>query len=118
MCGGGENQGVDLNRNYGYKWGHDNKGSSNSPCEGDYRGNEAFSEPETQAVRDFVQSHPNLKIALNFHAYGNLLVVPFNYSTDVKDKELVSRFPGAASFYDNLWTKGGMPKGNVKGTGI
>ena len=39
--------GVDLNRNFGYKWGHDDEGSSNGPCEEDYRGPSPFSEPET-----------------------------------------------------------------------
>lgn len=77
-----DNLGVDLNRNYGYEWGVDDTGSSGLPCEEDYRGKSAFSEPETQGIRDFVVAHPNLKIALNFHAWGNLLVVPFNYSPD------------------------------------
>ena len=39
--------GVDLNRNFGYKWGYDNEGSSDGRCEEDYRGPEPFSEPET-----------------------------------------------------------------------
>lgn len=41
--------GVDLNRNYGYKWANDDHGSTGKEdvCAGDYRGPEAFSEPET-----------------------------------------------------------------------
>ena len=110
-----DNIGVDLNRNYGYGWGADNSGSSSRPCEEDYRGEYAFSEPETQAIRDFVVSHPQLKIALNFHAWGNLFVIPFNYSEDRNDFELISKFAGAAAFYDDVWTQGGMPTNNVKG---
>jgi hypothetical protein len=30
--------GVDLNRNYEYKFGFDNEGSSDNPCQEDYRG--------------------------------------------------------------------------------
>ena len=41
------NAGVDLNRNFSYKFGLNNNGSSADPCEEDYRGKSAFSEPET-----------------------------------------------------------------------
>ena len=43
--------GVDLNRNYGYYWG--GAGTSGDPGSAIYRGPNAFSEPETQAVRSF-----------------------------------------------------------------
>lgn len=39
--------GIDLNRNFGYKFAENDVGSSNHPCQGDYRGEKAFSEPET-----------------------------------------------------------------------
>ena len=78
----GEDIGVDLNRNYGYKFGVDNEGSENLPCSEDYRGPKAFSEAETRAIRDFVSALAHLNIALNFHAWGNLFVIPFNYSDD------------------------------------
>ena len=48
------NRGVDLNRNYGYGWGSNDTGSSPNPCSATYRGESEFSEPETQAVRDFI----------------------------------------------------------------
>jgi hypothetical protein len=53
-CGDGTQRGIDLNRNYGYEWGADNSGSSPNPCSSTFRGDSAFSEPETQAVRDFI----------------------------------------------------------------
>ena len=71
--------GVDLNRNYGYKWGYDNTGSSPFPGSDTYRGPFAFSEPETQAVAWFCSQH-DFKVALNYHAYGNLLVHPWGYN--------------------------------------
>lgn len=46
--------GVDLNRNYDFKFGIDNLGSSTDPCDEAFRGPFAFSEPETAAVRNFV----------------------------------------------------------------
>ena len=39
--------GVDLNRNYGYKFAYDDSGSSKDPCDETFRGVEAFSEKET-----------------------------------------------------------------------
>jgi len=47
--------GVDLNRNYGYKWG--GAGSSGDTFSDVYRGPSEFSEPETQAIRDLIISH-------------------------------------------------------------
>ena len=47
--------GTDLNRNYGYKWGCCG-GSSGFPSSETYRGASAFSAPETQRIRDFVNS--------------------------------------------------------------
>ena len=71
--------GVDLNRNYSFQWGLDDQGSSGDGCNETYRGSSSFSEPETQAVRDFVDLH-DFSIAFNYHSYSNLLIYPFGYS--------------------------------------
>jgi hypothetical protein len=71
--------GVDLNRNYGYMWGYDNVGSSPTPNTDVYRGTGPFSEPETQAVRDFAQGR-HLILALSYHSYGELLLYPWGYA--------------------------------------
>ncbi|MBK9983499.1 MAG: immune inhibitor A [Saprospiraceae bacterium] len=73
-----EFDGVDLNRNFGYRWGYDNEGSSNNEGSPTYRGPSAFSEPETKAIQYFCNTH-DFKIALNYHSYGNLLVTPWGY---------------------------------------
>ena len=36
-CNNSTQQGIDLNRNYGYNWGADNSGSSGNPCSAVYR---------------------------------------------------------------------------------
>ncbi|HRK01059.1 MAG TPA: M14 family metallopeptidase [Oligoflexia bacterium] len=71
---------IDLNRNYGYKWGGD--GASDNPNSETYRGPEAFSEPETQALRDFVSVMPNLKMLLSFHTFSELILYPWGYTDD------------------------------------
>lgn len=70
--------GVDLNRNYGYMWGYDNNGSSPNPSDETYRGPYAFSEPETQKIRALCDTFEFL-YALNYHSYGNYLIVPWGY---------------------------------------
>ena len=77
--------GIDLNRNYGYEWGFDNFGSSIDPFNDTYRGTEAFSEAETQAVRDFCNEH-KFRITLNYHTFGNLLIYPWGYSDQVTEE--------------------------------
>jgi len=63
--------GVDLNRNYPMWWEH---------CVGDpasilYRGPEPFSEPETAALRDLMQAHPNIRAAITYHSGDDRLAM-------------------------------------------
>lgn len=74
----GSTFGVDINRNYGYNWGYDNVGSSPTSSSDTYRGTAGFSEPETQAIRDFCMAH-QFATALNAHTYSNLLIYPWGY---------------------------------------
>jgi len=71
--------GVDLNRNFGYMWGHDDLGSSPYPGSDTYRGTGPFSEPESQAIRDFVEAH-HFIISLSFHSYSQLWLYPWGYA--------------------------------------
>lgn len=70
--------GVDLNRNYGHEWGLDDNGSSPFQTSDIYRGTAPFSEPETQAIRDFCVQH-QFKISLNYHSFSNLLIIPWGF---------------------------------------
>lgn len=77
--------GVDLNRNYGYKWGIDDEGSSASPSSETYRGSAAFSEPETQAVRDFFLQK-NFRAMISYHSYTQIILYPWGHTTSPSDK--------------------------------
>jgi len=72
--------GVDLNRNYGYQWGYNDTGSSPLWGSETFRGENAFSEIETKAIRQFCIDH-EFHIALNYHSHGDLLIVPWGYSS-------------------------------------
>uniref|UniRef100_A0A182NVG9 Peptidase M14 domain-containing protein n=1 Tax=Anopheles dirus TaxID=7168 RepID=A0A182NVG9_9DIPT len=70
--------GVDLNRNYGYKWG--GQGTSKQPCSEIFAGSGPFSEPETKAVSEFMQSSAaDWKGFLTFHSYGQYILYPWGY---------------------------------------
>ncbi|MCX7835012.1 MAG: M14 family zinc carboxypeptidase [bacterium] len=71
-------RGVDLNRNFGFMWGYDNFGSSPVGNSETYRGTGPFSEPETQAIRDFMNGR-QFRITLNYHSYSNFYVYPISY---------------------------------------
>jgi carboxypeptidase T len=77
---GGSCLGVDLNRNYGYQWG--TGGSSNNPCSDVYMGTAPFSEPETMAIKTFVESKPNVKVLLSFHTFSELILYPWGHKYD------------------------------------
>ncbi len=70
--------GVDLNRNFGYKWGYDNNGSSPTPNSETYRGPFAFSEPEAVAARDLA-IQKNYKTHFNMHSWQNAFLYPWGY---------------------------------------
>ncbi|MCB9845072.1 MAG: hypothetical protein H6811_03680 [Phycisphaeraceae bacterium] len=75
---GGGSFGVDLNRNWGKEWGGD--GSSGNPGSDTYRGTSAFSEPETQVLRDYVLADPNIIAHVDFHSYSQLILWPWGYA--------------------------------------
>ncbi|MFQ5596263.1 MAG: M14 family zinc carboxypeptidase, partial [Anaerolineae bacterium] len=77
--------GVDPNRNYDSHWESGNNDSTTEI----YRGPAPFSEPETRAVRDFVDNHTNIVAASSFHSGADLLLHPWGWSADA---DLPDRF--------------------------
>ena len=67
--------GVDLNRNYPYRWGYDEEGSAGDPSDDTYRGPEPGSEPETQANMELVREI-DPAFSVSYHSYGPLLLYP------------------------------------------
>ncbi|KAJ3197534.1 hypothetical protein HK101_002837 [Irineochytrium annulatum] len=75
--------GVNLAHNYGFMW--DSPASPEGftdPCNDNYRGDAAFSEPETQAIRDLILEHKP-KAAVFFHSRSksetSRIIVPYMY---------------------------------------
>ncbi len=79
--------GVDLNRNYEYEWG--GPGSSGDTFSNIYCGTSPFSEPETQAVRDFLQAQSPTAL-ISYHSFGQLVMYPWGCIIDpADDKDLL-----------------------------
>ncbi|MDI2126289.1 M14 family zinc carboxypeptidase [Yinghuangia seranimata] len=65
--------GVDPNRNFNYKWGYDNEGSSADSFNDTWRGPGPNSEPETKALDNLLgRIHP--RFVVNYHSAAQLLL--------------------------------------------
>jgi hypothetical protein len=77
---GGYGVGVDLNRNYGGYWG--GPGASDLFAHPTYRGAAAFSEPETQNIRELISSRHVTTLITN-HTFSNLVLRPNGAAPDL-----------------------------------
>jgi len=77
--------GVDLNRNFSVGFQKVTDTSSNV-----YSGPAPFSEPETQAIKAFVDAHENITIALDYHSQGNVFFPAhkFNHEAEIEGTDL------------------------------
>ena len=76
--------GVDMNRNFAFKWGCCG-GSSGNPRRSTYRGPSAWFAPEVVAYRDFLRSREvdgvqQVRIAVSWHSYGRLVMWAYGYT--------------------------------------
>ena len=86
--------GIDLNRNSRFRWG--GPGSVDDPCAQTYRGPQAASEPEVQAIETYVltlfsdQRGPNpddpapdeaAGLFVTLHSYGQFVLLPWGATT-------------------------------------
>ena len=89
-------RGVDLNRNFGAFWG--GPGSSDDPLSPFYRGPEPFSEPESQALRQWSSAH-QVAVVVSNHTFGRLILHQPGFSgTDEPGLPSGTRLPGTARF--------------------
>lgn len=106
--------GVDLNRNWGVDWANCSapiNGSAGSCGSGSttadtYYGPGAFSEMETQAVRDFVKSH-HIVAGFDQHAYGPYYSLPFGRQSlghvmPQKGKDFYTAIPALMGTYNGM----------------
>ncbi|MCS7191072.1 MAG: M14 family metallocarboxypeptidase, partial [Fimbriimonadales bacterium] len=73
--------GVDLNRNWGYRWG--GAGSSGNPLSEVYRGSAPFSEPETYFLSRWMLGLPILRAHIDVHSYSQMILWPWGFTTNL-----------------------------------
>ncbi|MDA0166134.1 M14 family zinc carboxypeptidase [Solirubrobacter ginsenosidimutans] len=66
--------GVDPNRNYAYKWGYDNEGSSDDPASETFRGPGPNSEPESKAMDNLFKRVGGFTEFINYHSAAELIL--------------------------------------------
>ncbi|MEA2019091.1 MAG: M14 family metallopeptidase [Campylobacterota bacterium] len=77
--------GVDLNRNFSIGYQKSKDTASNV-----YSGPQPFSEPETSAMKAFVDGKDNITIALDYHSQGNVFFPAhkFNHESEIEGTDL------------------------------
>merc|ERR1719428_541849 len=113
---GRNSQGVDLNRNFPFKWGL-NSGSSSNKCSETYRGTSPGSESEVKAIVNYVKSifpegqrkanperdldvpydEDTMGIFFDIHSYGEIIIWPWGHENkdtgnDLGMEALVNKF--------------------------
>ncbi|KAF8483597.1 hypothetical protein DFH94DRAFT_722874 [Russula ochroleuca] len=85
--------GVDMNRNWGYKWKaksnefQADKSGRKDPCSDWYPGNRPFQAPEVNNMENYFSRLPRLKGFLDLRSYGQMLSIPFSYSCKKSPKD-------------------------------
>jgi hypothetical protein len=89
------NDGVDLNRNFGTKWGWDNEGSSPQPSSQTFRGSGPNSEPESQYLEDLFE-RVGFEHFVNYHSAAELLLygIGWQVSTPSPDDTILAQMAG------------------------
>lgn len=111
-------RGADLNRNFDFQWACCN-GSSSDACALDYHGPVAASEPETQALQNYMtaifadQRGPSLDDAapldasgllIDVHSYGELVLWPWGFVRQAAPNDVQLRTLGRKLAYWNGYT--------------
>ncbi len=83
--------GVDLNRNYDFHWNDSttDSGWGSDTTQEDYPGTAPFSEPETQAYRDFLENK-SFASAISLHSGINATYFPWSYQPYWAEVDLYS----------------------------
>jgi carboxypeptidase T len=108
--------GADLNRNFAFAWG---KLGADRPCTETYRGSSAGSEPETQAIQDYLKklfpdrraddfsspaSNDTQGIYLDIHSFGELILWPWGVSKNPAPNHEALQTLGRKLAYFNGYT--------------
>ena len=98
--------GVDINRNYSYRWGRDGVGSSQHAGVGTYRGPSPASEPETRAIQNLL-AEQRFAVAVSYHSYSQMALYPWGYTALVAPESYTSLRSIAKRYTDIVFSVSG-----------
>jgi hypothetical protein len=122
------NYGIDLNRNFPYRWNATSGGSSGDPCAGTYRGPAAISEPEANALLRYAAGAPDSSgvyrggvlpdrrsdtgtaptdyrgMYVDMHSYSQRVLWPWAYTTTTPPNAAALRTLGRRMAWFNNYT--------------
>jgi hypothetical protein len=99
----GSSWGVDPNRNYPYEWG--GVGSSGDPSDDNYRGPYAGSEPEVQAMMNFIENH-QFVTQNSYHSVVGIILIPWAYTNQHTADDSLFRIIGNEMARDSGYETG------------
>lgn len=117
-CSNTNTRGADLNRNFEFEWNCCG-GSSGSQCSETYHGASAASEPEVQAIQNYVsQEFPDQRdggfevgapitatgVFLDIHSYSELVLWPWGFTSQVTGNDTALKTLGRKFAYFNGYT--------------
>ena len=74
-----ECRGADINRNFEFQWRKG--GSSINVCAGSFAGVHPFSEPESQALANFIlKRKKDIAMYISLHSYSQMWLLPWGYT--------------------------------------
>lgn len=94
--------GVDLNRNWDYGWNNKKAENASKPCATLYPGKKAFDQPETSAIRNWVNKTKGLCGVISYHTQGRIIYWYSNQNTRDDtykiSKKLAKRFAALTDY--------------------
>jgi len=94
--------GVRLNHNFPFEWSAGNT----DPCSDSFHGPSAGSEPETKALRFFLENladNPSPTLLLHLDSYENSIMTPYQYDEDIPNPHLQDLFILANKLAYDTW---------------
>ena len=110
-----DNSGIDLNRNFPFRWGTVPNGSSGVACAETFRGVASGSEPETQDVVNYVTSifpdrrvdDPTVAAPVDYqglffdiHSYSQLVLWPWGFDTTAPNSTALATLGRRLAWYN------------------